>query len=69
MPKQKTKKSAAKRFKITARGKLLRRRSFTGHLNTKKSKKKKRRLKRPVEVKGKYAKKLKKILGVRKNRR
>mgnify|MGYP001574150966 CR=1 FL=1 len=66
MPKQKTKKSASKRFKVTATGKLMRRRSFTGHLNVKKSSRQKRRLAQAVEVKGKYAIKLRKMLGVRK---
>jgi large subunit ribosomal protein L35 len=64
--KVKTKKSATKRFKITASGKIMRGRSFNRHLRVKKSKKHKRRLKGEVEVTGKYAKKLKKRLGVRK---
>ena len=68
MPKIKTKKSATKRFKITSTGKLMRRRSFTGHLNTKRSKKQKRNLKNSVEVTGSYAKKLRKALGIRKNK-
>lgn len=67
--KVKTKKSAAKRFKVTASGKLMRRRSFTGHLSTKRSKKTKRKLARSVEFKGSFAKKLKKVMGVRTRRR
>jgi large subunit ribosomal protein L35 len=69
MQKQKTKKSASKRFKVTSSGKIMRRRSFTGHLNVKRSKRQKRRLKNAVEVQGKYAKKLKKVLGVRSRRK
>lgn len=64
--KQKTRKSIVKRFKITKKGKVLRRQGFSGHLNVKKSKKRKRRLKRTVEVKGKYAKKIKTRMGVKK---
>jgi large subunit ribosomal protein L35 len=66
MPKQKTRKSITRRFKITAGGKVLRGRSFNRHLRVKKSAKQKRRLKKTIEVKGFYAKKVKKILGVRK---
>ena len=42
MPKMKTKKSAAKRFKLTASGKLKRNKAFTSHILTKKSPKRKR---------------------------
>jgi len=68
MPKQKTRKSATKRFKITKTGKILRQRSFSSHLKAKKSRKKIRNLKRPVEVQGFYGKKLRKALGVRRSR-
>ena len=44
MPKQKTKSSAKKRFKLTGSGKIKRRQSFKNHLLTKKSKKRKLRL-------------------------
>ena len=44
MPKMKTNKSAAKRFKRTANGKLKRQSSGRGHLFTNKSAKQKRRL-------------------------
>jgi len=63
--KQKTRKSLAKRFRITKTGKVLRRKAFKGHLNTKKSAKRKRRLGRTVQVKGKYAKKIIKRSGVK----
>lgn len=67
--KQKTKKSIVKRFRITKKGKVLRRQAFRGHLNTKKSKKRKRRLKRMVQVNASYAKKIKKRMGVKKAKR
>jgi large subunit ribosomal protein L35 len=64
MPKQKTKKSLAKRFKITKNGKVMRRHNFTRHLRVKKSKAKRRSQKRPVVMTGYYAKKIRKFLGV-----
>lgn len=66
MPKQKTRKSVLKRFKITKKGKILRRRNFSRHLREKKSGNKKRQQRRQVEVKGYYGKKLRKALGIRK---
>ncbi len=44
MPKTKTLRAAAKRFKKTASGKLLRRHAFHSHILGKKSAKRKRRL-------------------------
>lgn len=46
MPKQKTKKSAAKRFKKTATGKLIHAKAGTGHLLGGKSRKRKRTLRK-----------------------
>ena len=61
--KQKTKKSAAKRFKITATGKILHRHQGIRHLRSKKNKKWLRRMKKMNEIKGSYKKKIKKMLG------
>jgi large subunit ribosomal protein L35 len=47
MPKVKTNKSTAKRFKITGKGKVKRMRAFKSHILTKKSAKRKRRLRKP----------------------
>ncbi len=44
MPKMKTKKAAAKRFKVTATGKVKFRHAGTGHLLTGKTAKRKRQL-------------------------
>jgi len=44
MPKQKTHKGLAKRVKVTGRGKVRRRKSFTGHLLSGRSAKRLRRL-------------------------
>ena len=48
MPKVKTNKSAAKRFKITGKGKVKRMRAFKSHILTKKSAKRKRKLRKAV---------------------
>ncbi|MYD78940.1 MAG: 50S ribosomal protein L35 [Gammaproteobacteria bacterium] len=47
MPKMKTKRSAAKRFKTTGSGKLKRGHSHASHILTKKSTKRKRGLRKP----------------------
>ena len=59
--KQKTKKAAAKRFKITARGKILRRRQMAGHLKAAKSKSAKSRYKRMAFVAKDQKKEIKKL--------
>ncbi len=50
MPKMKTKRSAAKRFKITGSGKIRRFRAFNSHIKTKKPSKRIRRLRKPALV-------------------
>lgn len=62
--KQKTRKGVAKRFKITATGKVLRRSQNMRHLRRKKSKKAIRAYRIPTEVTGKWAKKIKRMLGL-----
>lgn len=62
--KQKTRKGVAKRFKITGSGKVLRRTQNMRHLRSNKSKKAKRAYRIPVEVTGKWAKKIKRMLGL-----
>ena len=44
MPKMKTKRAAAKRFKTTGTGKLVRNKAYKSHILTKKSPKRKRNL-------------------------
>lgn len=66
MPKQKTRKSALKRFKITKNSKILRRRSFTSHLKSSKSAKRLKKLKKSVLVNKSFAKRLRLALGIRK---
>ena len=50
MPKMKTHRSAAKRYKVTASGKILRRQAGKGHLLAHKSMSRKKRLSGMVEV-------------------
>ncbi len=47
MPKQKTKRAAVKRFKVTGTGKLKRFHANHSHILTKKTRKRKNRLKKP----------------------
>ena len=58
----KTKRTAAKRFKITGSGKVLRQRVGGQHYMLKKSKRRKRDLKRIVEVNPSYERALKALL-------
>ena len=50
MPKQKTHRGAAKRFKMTASGKIKRSKAYKSHILTKKSTKRKRHLDTPTTV-------------------
>ena len=50
MPKMKTHSGAKKRFRKTAKGKLRGRRAYSSHILEKKSPKRKRRMRRPVEI-------------------
>lgn len=61
--KLKIKKSVKNRFQITSTGKVLKMPSFNRHLARKKSKKRLRRLKKKKLVTGRWAIKVKKLLG------
>jgi len=63
MPKIKTHKGAAKRFKITGSGKILRAKAYKSHILTKKSAKRKRRLGNVEEVSLSDKKKVRRLLG------
>jgi large subunit ribosomal protein L35 len=62
MPKMKTHKAGAKRFRVTATGKVMRSQAFRGHLNVNKSAKRKRRLDMCVVVSTANEKKIMKQL-------
>ncbi len=61
--KLKIKKSVSNRFEVTKNGKVLRMSSFDRHLRRNKSKKQLRRLKGKQPVLGRFALKVKKLLG------
>ncbi len=62
MPKIKTHRGAKKRFRVTSGGKVLRHHSMKSHILTKKTTKRKRRLRRSTEVQGKFAGKIKRMI-------
>lgn len=63
--KHRTRKSAAKRFKVTRKGKVLHRSHYLRHLRSKKGRKRVRRLKLVKQTKGAHGKKIKQMLGLK----
>ena len=64
MPKMKTHRGAAKRFRLTGSGKVMRRKAFKNHILEKKSPDRKRRLGRPAEVAGGDRDRIERLLGL-----
>ena len=62
MPKMKTSRSAAKRFKATGTGKLKRNKAYKRHILTKKSAKTKRNLRKATMTDATNVKNMKKVL-------
>ena len=62
MPKMKSNRSAAKRFRLTATGKVRRNHAFARHILTKKTRKRKRRLRHTVIVSAADSPRIKKLL-------
>ncbi len=62
MPKQKTSRGAAKRFKLTATGKLKRRKAYLRHILTTKTRKQKRHLRQSAIVDTANAKAIHRLL-------
>lgn len=62
MPKMKSHRGAAKRFKVSAKGKVLRHHAMTSHILTKKSTKRKRKLRKSAVVSPAFEKTIRKIL-------
>ena len=62
MPKMRTSRSAAKRFKVTGTGKLKRAKAYKSHILTKKSTKRKRNLRQAAITDATNVKNMKKIL-------
>lgn len=62
MPKIKTNSGAKKRFKLTAKGKIKRKKAFKSHILTKKSPKRKRNLRQTTEVSAPDSSNIKRLL-------
>ncbi|HWP31739.1 MAG TPA: 50S ribosomal protein L35 [Fimbriimonadales bacterium] len=64
MPKLKISKTAAKRFKITGTGKIMRRKAYNSHMFLHKSGARKRRLEKETVLSPGDARRIRKILGI-----
>jgi large subunit ribosomal protein L35 len=64
MPKMKTNRSAAKRFKVTGKGKVKRRQANKSHILTKKASKRKRHLRDAKIAQKGDARRVKRMLGI-----
>jgi large subunit ribosomal protein L35 len=64
MPKLKTNKAAAKRFRVTGTGKVMRQKAYKSHILTKKNADRKRQLGQPEVVDQTNLKTVKKLLGI-----
>ena len=62
MPKLKTNRAAAKRFKVTGSGKVKRRKAFTRHILTNKTRKQKRQLGKSALVDASNERAIKRLL-------
>ena len=62
MPKMKTKRAAAKRYKVTGSGKIVRMKANKSHILNKKSTKRKRNLRKDIVTDATNSKVMKKIL-------
>lgn len=64
MPKVKTNRAAAKRFKVTSSGKLKRKHAYHNHILTKKDKKRKRNLQKMAVVHEADEPRMKRLLNI-----
>ena len=62
MPKIKTNRGAAKRFKSTGKGKIVRNKAFASHILTKKSTKRKRNLRKSILVDSSNLKNIRRLI-------
>lgn len=63
MPKMKSHSGAKKRFRKTSTGKLRGRRAYSSHILEKKSQKRKRKMRRPVEIAPADVKRVRELVG------
>jgi large subunit ribosomal protein L35 len=64
MPKMKTNRGAAKRFKVTGSGRIKRKKAYASHIMTKKSTKRGRKLRQQAEISSADIKRVKGMLGL-----
>ena len=64
MPKIKTNRGARKRFRVTGSGKIKRAKAYASHILTKKTSKRKRKLRQSTTVSGVDARRVKRMLGM-----
>ena len=64
MPKMRTNSGAKKRFKVTATGRLKRKKAYKSHILTKKRPKRKRHLRKPTLVHPTDEPRIRRLLGV-----
>lgn len=62
MPKVKSHRGAKKRFKVTGGGKVMRHHAMHSHILTKKTSKRKRKLRQSTEVQGAFAQSIKEMI-------
>ena len=62
MPKMKSNRSARKRFRLTATGKVRRQHAYVQHILTSKTRKRKRQLRRPALIAAADARRIKRLL-------
>jgi large subunit ribosomal protein L35 len=62
MPKMKTRRGAAKRFKLTGSGKVKRNKAYASHILTKKSTKRKRKLRKSTILVAAEVKRVKRMI-------
>jgi large subunit ribosomal protein L35 len=65
MPKMKTHRGSAKRFRVTGSGKIMRAKAYKSHIMTKKSQKRKRNFRKETEMNAADTKTVQRNLGMR----
>ena len=65
MPKMKTHRGSAKRFRVTGSGKIMRAKAYKSHIMTKKSQKRKRNFRKETEMSTSDTKTVQRNLGLR----
>jgi len=64
MPKMKTNRGAAKRFKVTGSGRIKRKKAYASHILTKKSTKRIRKLREQAGISSADSKRVNRMLGI-----